>query len=59
MQEDLAGLSTRGRRIVAKSSTHNIQLDRPDLLNKEVPLFIEQIRGTAPQPTNYGLTITE
>jgi pimeloyl-ACP methyl ester carboxylesterase len=30
-----------------------------DLLKKEVPIFIQQIRGTAPQPTNYGSTITE
>jgi hypothetical protein len=34
-------------------------LDRPDLIDKEVPLFIEQLRGTVPQPTNYGSTITE
>jgi hypothetical protein len=34
-------------------------VDRADLVKKEVPLFIEQIRGTAPQPTNFGSTITE
>jgi len=59
MQEDLKKLSTRSRRIVAKGSSHYIQLNRPELINKEVPLFIEQIRGAAPQPTNYGTTITE
>ena len=59
MQEDLKKLSARSRRIVAKDSTHYVQLDRADLLKKEVPLFIQQIRGTAPQPTNYGSTITE
>lgn len=58
MQEDLKKLSTRSRRIIAKGSTHYIQLDRPDLIEREVPLFIEQIRGTAPQP-EYGLTTTE
>jgi len=59
LQEDLKNLSTRSRRIVAQDSGHVIQLDRPDLLEKEVPPFIEQIRGTAPPPTSYGTTITE
>jgi hypothetical protein len=56
MQEDLKKLSTRSRRIIAKGSTHYVQLDRAELIKKEVALFIEQIRGTAPQPTNYGST---
>jgi pimeloyl-ACP methyl ester carboxylesterase len=59
MQEDLKKLSTRSRRIIARGSTHAVQIDRADLLEKEVPLFIEQIRGAAPQPTNYGSTVTE
>jgi pimeloyl-ACP methyl ester carboxylesterase len=59
MQEDLKKLSTRSRRIIARGSTHALQIDRPDLLGKEVPLFIEQIRGAAPQPTDYGSTVTE
>ncbi len=59
MQEDLKKLSTRSRRIIAKDSSHYIQIDRADLIEKEVPSFIQQIRGTAPQPTNYGSTITE
>jgi len=59
MQEDLKKLSTRSRRIIAKDSTHYVQIDRADLLKKEVPGFIEQIRGTVPEPTNYGSTITE
>lgn len=59
MQEDLKKLSTRSRRIIAKGSTHYIQLDRSELIEREVPLFIEQIRGTVPQPENYGSTTTE
>jgi pimeloyl-ACP methyl ester carboxylesterase len=59
MQEELKKLSTRSRRIVAKGSTHYIQLDRAELIEREVPLFIEQIRGTVPQPTGYGSTIRE
>jgi pimeloyl-ACP methyl ester carboxylesterase len=48
MQEDLKLLSTRSRRIIAKGSSHYIQGDRPDLIEREVPIFIEQIRGTNP-----------
>jgi pimeloyl-ACP methyl ester carboxylesterase len=58
MQENLKQLSTRSRRIIAKGSTHYIQVDRPDLIEREVPKFIEQIRGTAAQPTDYGSTQT-
>jgi pimeloyl-ACP methyl ester carboxylesterase len=59
MQEDLKKLSTSSRRIIAKGSTHYIQIDRADLIEKEVPLFIQQIRGKAPEPANYGSTVTE
>jgi pimeloyl-ACP methyl ester carboxylesterase len=59
MQEDLKKLSTRSRRIIAKNSSHHVMLDRPDLIEREVPLFIEQIRGSAPQPPTYGTTETE
>jgi len=59
MQEDLKKLSTRSRRIIAKGSSHYIQFDRPELLKKEVPLFIAQVRGAAPEPANYGSTTTQ
>ena len=59
MQEDLKKLSTRSRRIVARNSTHYVQLDRAQLVVKEVSLLIEQIRGTTPQTAYYGSTITE
>ncbi len=59
MQEDLKGLSNRSRRIIAKGSPHYIPLVRADLLQREIPLFIEQIRGTAPERTDYGTTSTE
>jgi pimeloyl-ACP methyl ester carboxylesterase len=59
MQEKLAHLSTRGRRIIAQGSPHYIMIQRPDLIEKEVPLFIHQIRGDASSPTNYGTTVTE
>ena len=59
MQTNLAHLSTRGRQIIAKGSPHYIMLERPDLVEKEVPLFIEQIRGSAPWPASFGTTTTE
>jgi pimeloyl-ACP methyl ester carboxylesterase len=59
MQEDLKKLSTRSRRIVARGSPHYIQLVRAELIEREVPVFIGQIRGTAPEPTDYGSTTTE
>ena len=59
MQEDLKKLSTHSRRIIARGSSHYIQLDRLDLIEKEVPLFIGEIRGTTPQPRDYGATVTE
>jgi hypothetical protein len=43
----------------AQRSTHYIQIDRAGLLNLEVPVFIRQIRGDAPQPSDYGSTKTE
>jgi hypothetical protein len=59
MQEDLKHLSTHSRRIIAKGSSHYIQVDRPDLLNSEVTDFTQQIRGKVSQPTEYGSTKTE
>ena len=58
-QENLKRLSTRSRRIIARSSGHYIQLDRPELVEREVRLFVEQIRGVAPQPAGYGSTAIE
>jgi pimeloyl-ACP methyl ester carboxylesterase len=59
MQEGLKKLSTHSRRIVARGSPHYVQLVRAELIEREVPMFIEQIRGTAPQPADYGSTRTE
>lgn len=59
MQSNLTQLSSRSRRIVAKGSSHNIHLDRADLIEKEVPLFIEQVRGAAPAPPAYWTTVSE
>jgi pimeloyl-ACP methyl ester carboxylesterase len=59
MQANLKNLSTRSRQIIAANSGHYIQLDRADLIDSEVPLFIQQIRGAAPPPAAWGTTTTE
>ena len=59
MQENLKLLSSRSRRIIARGSSHYIQGNRPDLIEREVPAFIEQIRGTTPEPKDYGSTQTK
>jgi pimeloyl-ACP methyl ester carboxylesterase len=58
MQEDLKHLSTHGRRIIAKGSGHYVELDRADLVNREVPVFIQQVRSGTASPDN-GSTKTE
>jgi hypothetical protein len=59
MQEELKNLSRRSRRIIAKGSSHYIQVDRVSLLNGEVTKFIKEIRGEVPEPTDYGSTRVE
>jgi hypothetical protein len=59
MQEEQKQLSTHGLRIIAKGSGHEVHTDRKALVLSEVQLFIAQLRGTAPQPANYGATVTE
>ena len=59
MQEEQKQLSTRSLRIIAKGATHEVHADRKALVVNQVQLFIEQLRGTVPQPTNYGATVTE
>jgi pimeloyl-ACP methyl ester carboxylesterase len=57
-QENLKRLSTRSRRIIAKGSGHPIQYDRADLINREVAIFVQQIRNNEAR-TDYGSTKTE
>lgn len=58
-QEGMVRLSMRSQQIIANGSGHYIQFDRPDLIEREVPLFIEKLRGTAPWPAVFGSTTTE
>lgn len=57
-QQSLQRLSTRSRRIIAKESGHPIQIERADLINREVTIFIQQIRNNELR-TDYGSTTTE
>lgn len=57
-QENLKHLSTRSRRIIAKGSGHIIPIDRADLINREVPIFIQEIRNNELR-SDYGSTKTE
>jgi len=45
MQEQLKNLSTRGRRIIARGSNHDVTLNRPDVIEREVPRFVEEVRA--------------
>jgi pimeloyl-ACP methyl ester carboxylesterase len=58
MQEELKLLSSDSHRIIAKGSGHYIEVDRADLINREVPVFIEQIRNGTQSP-DIGATKTE
>jgi pimeloyl-ACP methyl ester carboxylesterase len=44
MQEEAKGLSDHSRRIIAKGSDHYVQIDRADLVKKEVSAFVLQFR---------------
>ncbi len=44
MQEELAHLSTRGTQVIAKNSSHYIQLDRPDVVVDAVRNVVRQVR---------------
>jgi pimeloyl-ACP methyl ester carboxylesterase len=52
MQEELAHLSTRGTRVIAKNSSHYIQTDRPDVVLDAVRTVVEQARMPQPTPGN-------
>jgi hypothetical protein len=44
MQEELAHLSSRGTQVIAKNSSHYIQLDRPDVVIDAVRNVVQQVR---------------
>jgi pimeloyl-ACP methyl ester carboxylesterase len=51
MQDELAHLSTRGTRTIAKNSSHYIQLDRPEVVAEAVHNVVDQARQLqSPEP---------
>ena len=50
MQDELAHLSTRGTRTIAKNSGHYIQDDRPDLVVEAVHAVVDQARAGISAP---------
>jgi pimeloyl-ACP methyl ester carboxylesterase len=48
MQEELKGLSSKSKRIIAKGSPHWIQIHRPELVAGEVQEIVNNARGTIP-----------
>jgi pimeloyl-ACP methyl ester carboxylesterase len=59
MQEEAKGLSDNSRRIIAKGSDHYIQIDRADLVNKEVSAFVLKLREHPFPSENNHTTIEE
>jgi len=48
MQDELRGLSSRGKRIIARGSRHCVQCYRPDLVVAAVQEIVDDARGTVP-----------
>jgi len=59
LQEELKQLSPRSRRIIARGSTHYVQLIRPELVIAEVSHLVAEIRGAEPARSDYGTTKTQ
>jgi pimeloyl-ACP methyl ester carboxylesterase len=57
MQEDVKELSTHSRRINAKGSGHYVQVERPELVNREVANFLQLVRGQVAPEDPYGSTV--
>jgi len=59
MQEKLKKLSTRGRRVIAKGSDHNVTLNRPDVIEREVARLIGEIRGSGAEAAEETAAVIE
>jgi pimeloyl-ACP methyl ester carboxylesterase len=57
MQEDLKRLSPDSRRIIVRGSGHNIQIDRPNVLTREITAFVQRLRQGIRQPSQGTTTI--
>ncbi|MGP0018168.1 MAG: alpha/beta fold hydrolase [Candidatus Sulfotelmatobacter sp.] len=50
MQEELVHLSTRGTQVIAIGSSHDVQIDRPDVVIEGVRSVVEQVRAAPSVP---------
>jgi pimeloyl-ACP methyl ester carboxylesterase len=57
MQEESKELSGQSRRIIAKGSGHYIQIDRPDLVNREISAFVAMVRNHQTFENNHSTTV--
>jgi pimeloyl-ACP methyl ester carboxylesterase len=51
MQEELAHLSTRGTQVIATGSSHDVPIDRPDVVIEGVRSVVEQTRSLRRNPS--------
>lgn len=51
MQQELSQLSTRGTQVIAKNSSHYIQMDRPDIVIDAIRRVVDQVRATSAAPS--------
>jgi pimeloyl-ACP methyl ester carboxylesterase len=59
MQEEAEGLSDQSRRIIARGSDHYVQVDRADLVRKEVSAFVLHLREHPFSIENNHTTVEE
>jgi hypothetical protein len=50
MQEELAKLSSHGTHLVAKGSSHYVQLDRPDMVISAIHNLVKEYRSKPVEP---------
>ena len=59
MQEEAKALSNQSRRIIAMGSDHHVQIDRPELVIKEVTAFVLRLRAHQNPIENDHTTVEE
>ncbi len=52
LKERIAKLSTDGKNVIVKGSTHLIQLDHPDAVISAVRQVLDKVHATAANPSN-------
>jgi pimeloyl-ACP methyl ester carboxylesterase len=57
LQENLKKLSTNSRRVIARGSGHGVQIDRPDVVVKEIERMVLEIRGNIAPSDQEATTI--